>query len=258
MSAAKRREMSLTEDLINLFHIDSNVRGLRQRLDSAQRYLDNQDRLLSELHQQQEESEVRRRHLRATVANLEGEIEVLDERLEKLREELNVATTNKQYTAVLTERNVVKTARAEIEDRVLEKMETIEESGRQLEKIAEDTVERQKVKKIAKAQLKQRHEDVGQRLAELEVERESAASVIPGGEIQIFNEMADAYDGEAMGLIEEIDRRNREYACGSCNMHLPFEAVASLLGGGDELVRCNACGRILYLADETRGALARK
>ena len=250
--------MSLTEDLISLFHIDSNVRGLRGRLDSAQRYLDAQDRLLAELNQQHEECEVRRRHVRAMVANLEGEIEVLDERLEKLRNELNVATTNKQYTAVLTERNIVKTARAEIEDRVLEEMETIEASGTQLEKIAQDIAERDKIRKVAKSQLKQRHDEVGQRLAELEVERETAASVIPGGEIRIFNEMAEAYDGEAMGLIEEIDRRNREYACGSCNMHLPFEAVASLLGGGNELVRCTACGRILYLAEETRGALAKK
>ena len=70
--------------------------------------------------------------------------------------------------------------------------------------------------------------------------------------------MADAYDGEALGQIEEIDRRHREYACGSCNMHLPFETVASLLGGGDTVGRCAACGRILYLADETRGALAKK
>ncbi len=250
--------MSLTEDLISLFHIDSNVRGLRRRLDSAQRYLDAQDRLLADLNQQHEECEVRRRHVRATVANLEGEIEVLDERLEKLRDELNVATTNKQYTAVLTERNVAKTARAEIEDRVLEEMETIEALGEQLEKIAEEIAERQKIRKVADAQLKERHDEVGQRLAELEVERETAANVIPGGEIKIFNEMADAYDGEAMSQIEEIDRRNREYACGSCNMHLPFEAVASLLGGGDELVRCTACGRILYLAEETRGALAKK
>ncbi len=250
--------MSLTEDLISLFHIDANVRGLRSRLETAQRYLNAQDRLLAELAQQQEECAVRRRHVQATVGNLEGEIEVFDERLEKLREELNVATTNKQYTAVLTERNVAKTARAELEDRSLEEMEKIEEGGKQLEKIAEETTERRKIRKVAEAELTTRHNEIGQRLAELEVERESAASVIPNADLKIFNELADAYDGESLGKIEEIDRRRREYAGGSCNLHLPFESVASLLSGGDPLVRCNACGRILYLADDTRVGLAKK
>lgn len=250
--------MSLTEDLISLFHIDANVRGLRSRLQAAQRYLDNQDRLLAELKQQREECEVRRRHLQATVGNIEGEVAVLDERLEKLREELNVATTNKQYTAVLTERNVAKTARSDLEDRVLEEMEKIEEIGRQLEKIAADTAEREKVRKVAAAQLAERHDEVGQRLKELEADREVAARSIPATELKIFNELADAYDGESLGRIDEIDRRHREYACGACHMHLPFETVAALLGGGDTMCRCTACGRILYLADETRGALAKK
>ncbi len=37
-----------------------------------------------------------------------------------------------------------------------------------------------------------------------------------------------------------------------------FEAVAALLGATDSLVRCPACGRILYMNDEMRGALAKK
>ena len=250
--------MSLTEDLISLFHIDANVRGLRSRLETAQRYLNAQDRLLAELGQQQEECEVRRRHIQATVGTLEVEVGVLNVRLEKLRDELNVATTNKQYTAVLTERNVAKTARSELEDRVLEEMEKIDEGGLQLEKIAEEIAERQRVRTLAASQLKERHDEVGQRLAELEVERESAASVIPAAELRIFDDLANSYDGEALGKIEEIDRRRREYACGSCNLQLAFESVASLLAGGDAIVRCTACGRILYLADETRGAFAKK
>jgi len=250
--------MTLTSDLLSLFRIDSRVRGLRSRLDSASRYLNNQDRILNDLRQQRKEVQLRRRHVQASIGNLEGEVAVIDERLEKLRGELNVATTNKQYTAVLTELNTAKLARSEVEDRILQEMETVDECGRQLETVASDTDERSKVRALAETQLRQRHDEVGKQLAELEQQRNTAADCIPGTDLKLFDELAEAYDGEAVAQVEEIDRRRREYVCGSCNLNLPFEAVAALLGRGDTLVMCAACGRILFLQDETRGALAKK
>ncbi len=250
--------MSLAENLINLFQIDSQLRGLRSRLESAQRYLNAQDRMLVDLRQQREELEAKRRQIQATIGNFETETAALDERLEKLRNELNGATTNKQYTAVLTELNTAKLARSELEDRILQEMEQVENTTEQLQLVATETAEREKVKSVAETELQKRHDEVGQRVAELETEREAAASLVPAAELSVFNELAEAYEGEAMARIEEIDRRRREYACGSCNLHLPFEAVASLLGSHDTMMRCTACGRILYLHDETRGALAKK
>ncbi len=250
--------MSLYANLISLFQVDSQVRGLRSRLESAQRYLDAQDRLLTELREQREEHESRRRQLQATTGNLEVEVAALSERIDKLRGELDAATTNKQYAAVLTEVNTTKLARSELEDRAYEEMEKVEEIDRQLEKLKGDAAEREKVRTVAEHQLRQRHDEIGARLVELEGERTIAAANVPGGELRIFNELAEAYDGEAMAKIEEIDRRRREYTCGSCNIQLAFEAIASLLGHADTLVRCTACDRILYLAEETRGALAKK
>jgi len=257
-ACGQRHDMTLTTDLLSLFRIDSQVRGLRRRLDSASSYLDAQNMTLNELRQQHDEIQLRRRHVQATIGNLEGEVAVIDERVEKLRGELNVATTNKQYTAVLTELNTAKLARSELEDRILQEMETVEECGRQLETVAGEKAERTKVRAIAEAKLKQRHDEVGKRLAELEQQRITAADCIPGTDLKLFDDLAEAYDGEAVTPVEEIDRRRREYVCGSCNLNLPFEAVAALLGRGDTLVVCPACGRILFLEDDTRVALAKK
>ena len=250
--------MTLTEDLLTLFRVDRQVRGLRGRLASAERYLQAQDHKLDELGVQQEELAHRRQQVQATVANLETEGAGIDERTEKLREELNNASTNKQYTAVLTELNTVKLSRSELDDRLLEEMEQIDRIAEQIAQLKDQAAERRKVREVAEAQLQERQGDVGQRLAELQTEHDSAAAGIPDHDLTVFNRLADIHDGEAMAPIEEIDRRHREYACGACNMHMPFEAVSLLLGATESLVMCSACGRILYMQDEIRGAFAKK
>ncbi len=250
--------MSLTENLLALFRVDSQARGLRGRLESAERYLAAQTRQVEDLERQREEMEARRRQLQAKVANLEGESALLDQRIEKLRTELNNASSNKQYSAVLGELNAIKLSRTDLDNRTLQQMEQIEQIATQLAKLAADLAERQKVRGVAAAELRQRHEDVGQRLAELDAERRSAAAVIPPRELSVFNEVANSYHGEAMASVEEIDRRHREYACGACNLSLPFEAVAALLGTSEGMTRCPACGRILYMEEKTRGALVKK
>ncbi len=250
--------MGLIKNLVALFLVDGQVRGLRSRLEGAERFLAAQERLHSDLEQHCAELETRKRQIQTRIGTLELETASLDERLEKLRNELNGASTNKQYTAVLTELNKAKLDRTELENRTLDQMEALEQTVADVEKVKGEIAERRKVRERAAAELKARHDEVGERLAELEAERRIAAEAIPAKELRIFNEVAEAHEGEAMAPIEEIDRRRREYACGSCNIHLPFETIASLLGSAEVLVRCTACGRILYLQDETRGALAKK
>lgn len=250
--------MSLTDSLLRLFQVDSQVRGLRNRLDAANRYYAAQSGLVDSITNKHEELQSRRRQVQATVANLETEVKAIDERLEKLRDELNTSVTNKQYTAVLNELNVVKENRGAIEDRILQYMEQIEELDDEITATLEQIEERKKVREIAEAELTQRKADIGERLAELEAEREQAAAEVPGTQLAVFDQIASQYDGEAMAPIEEVDRRHREYACGACNMHMPFEHVLVLMGGSETLVCCTACDRILYLQEEVRGALAKK
>ncbi len=92
----------------------------------------------------------------------------------------------------------------------------------------------------------------------METEREVAAAEVPGTALRVFEDLAEAYDDDPVAQVLEIDRRRREYACGECNIHMPFEKVASLMSETTELVQCPACSRILYLAEETRGALTPK
>lgn len=250
--------MSLMENLLKLYRVDSQVRGLRSRLDAARRYHNAQTRLLEEISQRKAELETRRRHLQAKIANLESEGATLDEQLEKFRRDLNSASTNKQYSAVLAELNTVKVERGKIDDAILAEMEQVESLDTEIAEVETEIAEREKVRDVAAAQLREREEDVGERLNELEQERTAAAADLPSNALAVFESASETHEGEAMAAVEEVDRRHREYACAACNLHMPFEQIASLMGSSDQIVRCTACGRILYLQEDLRGALTPK
>jgi predicted nucleic acid-binding Zn-ribbon protein len=250
--------MGLVDNLQSLFRVDVQVRGLRSRLTSAERYLNGQDKLLNDLLANQQELQTRRRQLQASTGALETEVKSIDQRLEKLRGELNSASTNKQYTALLAELNTVKASRSTLEDRMLQEMEQVEKIQEQMAQLDAQIVERTKVRDHAKAELEERRNDVGHRLSELEAERQAAAAVVPADALQIFDELGENFEGHAMAPIEEIDRRHREYACGECNMHLPFELISMATSRSETLVRCPSCTRILFMQEEMRGSLAKK
>ncbi len=130
--------MSLTGSLLTLYRVEAQVRGLRGRLESAQNYLTAQTQQLEELREQHQELQTRTHQIQAKIGNLEGETAAIDIRIEKLRNELNMASTNKQYTAVLTEVNTVKLSRNEVDDHILEEMERIDQIKEQLAKLASD------------------------------------------------------------------------------------------------------------------------
>ncbi|HKK51341.1 MAG TPA: C4-type zinc ribbon domain-containing protein [Myxococcota bacterium] len=250
--------MTLMESLLKLHRVDASVRGLRSRLDSSERYLAQQERELATIDERIGELSTRERHLQVKISTLENEATQLDEKIEKFRGDLNNAANAKQYQAVLTEVETVKARRREIDDQTLAEMEAIETVRTQLAEQKGEREERVKVRDIALARRDERASEVGDRLHELEQERTEAAADVPGEALGVFEHVADLHEGEAMATIEEISRRHREYACGECNMHLPFEVVSTLVGNVSHVVQCPSCRRILYVQDEVKGALVGK
>ena len=250
--------MPLMDNLLNLYRVDAQARGLRQRVDSARIYLAAQERELKVLLDRKEELQTRVKQRQATVHNLETEIATIDERLEKLRGELNASVNSKQYNAVLEEMNVSKTRRSELEDEALTELEHVTQLNTDIEDVDEKVAERSKIRDVASTQLQERQADVGERLSELDAEREKAASVIKSADLAVFDDQADIHDGEAMAVVEVVSKRHREYTCGACNIQIPFEHVSRLMGNAEQLMQCTACHRILYIEEETKTVISGK
>ena len=250
--------MSLLDQLVSLHRVDSQVRGLRSRLDGAADHLAAQQKLLAGLERQRQELETQLRHVQAKIGNLEVEGKSLDERIEKLRDGLANAPTHKLHAALLNEMNAQKTERTALDTRELADMEQSEKLKAELAKVVQLVTDRTRIRDLAVKEHADRAAEVGDRLAELERERETAAAALPEPTLKLFNKVAQLHEGDALAQIEEVDRRHREYACGACNMHLPFESVSRLTAPAGAVVQCGSCLRILYLQQDTRTALAKQ
>lgn len=247
--------MSLKQQLMTLHRVNTQVTGLRQRLDSAERFLRAQQHVLDELEQQAEELRRQVRQLEAVSGNLETESKGIAERIEKLRLDLNASKNDKQYQAILADVKNLQQKRDEVDTQALAHMERAESLRSQHAELDAAVAERTTLVERAQADLDQRKADVGDRLARLEEEREQAARVLPEETRSLFDRVSDETDGEVMAPMIEISKRHREYACGACNIELPKESFAQLSGTGNVVVQCRACERILYVPVENEVAV---
>jgi len=137
--------MSNYEALHELYLVDQQVRGLQSRLDAATTYVRVQTNKLDTLNKQLAELSDQHRQAQASEANLENDIKGAEQRIEKLREQMNSAKTNKEYSAFLVEVNTLKADKSKLEERALELLgesdklkERIDELKRQVESLEKE------------------------------------------------------------------------------------------------------------------------
>ena len=247
--------MPLIENLLTLYKVDKQVRSLRGRVESAEIYLKVQKKQMDAIAVERSENDQQQMQRKSNIANTETETGSIDTRVDHLRDELKQAVNDKQYSALLAEVNTLKEQRKAYENELLEEMGALEELENFATEICQREEDREKVLQVASKELKVRESEIAEQLAELEVERDAAAIIIPEEILEEFDDIADDYDGESMAAIEIIDQKRKEYSCTSCSLHLPLETVIVLMGNKETVVKCGQCDRILYLEAESREAL---
>lgn len=240
--------MAETAKLLALFRVDKQIRGLTARLTDAERFLTEQRGHLERMETKTRAIDAQLRQLRAAIANEEGEAARLEERINVLREQMNAATTGKQYNAFLSEVNNLKKEKAEVEERVLDAMTKAEALEAQAGEIKGQHDERQGITRSAEGERDERQAEIKERLDELRTKREHLAKDVPDRHKSKLESLINQLGDDAMAEVEVIDRRNHEYSCGACMMALPIESVNALLSGS--LTTCVSCGAILYTEED--------
>src|SRR5215831_6413796 len=157
--------MSVTEKLLRVFRADQQLGGLQGRLRAAEKFLDEQTKLLAQLQAKQDAIGAQLKQAQAAAADHEGEMARFDAKIETLREQMNSAKTNKEYKAFLTEMNTFKAEKSNAETAALEQMTRLDELKKQVAEFDAQKAEREKVQKVAGEDRRQRGEEIKDRLA---------------------------------------------------------------------------------------------
>lgn len=236
--------MSVTQQLLELFNVDKQLRGMRSSLETAEKFLSQQQTLLGDMDKQKTTLEAQYKQLQAVIANYEGESARLEVRVTTLREQMNTAKTAKEYNAFLAELNNYKQQRGEIEERGLEAIAKAEDVKHSLDSIRDKFGERHGITENARRDRDSKDTEIRDRVAALQEQRNTVAANVPPRERQMLEGLIKLRGDDAMAPIEVIDRRAHEYSCSSCMMAVTVEVVSAVMSG--RVANCPSCRCLLY------------
>lgn len=240
--------MTVTASLLRLFRVDQQLRGLRTRLDAADRFHKEQLRQYDELLTRLATLQNQVKTAKVGIGGDESEVAGIDARIAKIRDQMNAAKTNKEYSAFLTELNALKAQKDACEERELGQMEKVQELEKQIGEVTAQRDERVKIVEQAKTDRDTKQSEIQGRLDELTADRAKLAGEVPKDALRVFEELVAKRGDEAMAHVEVLNARDHEYTCAACMMTLPVETLNHISRG--TLTRCVNCQCILFVDGE--------
>jgi hypothetical protein len=170
---------------------------------------------------------------------LDGDIQVHQQKISKLRDQMTGAKTNEQYRAFQHEIEYVEKEIRQAEDRIIELMAQSEPLEANV-KVAEAALkqEKEQVEK-EKTSARQRTAEDQAQLNGLRAERTAAAAKLPPSRMAAYNRIKKKWHGGA-AIAEVVAGR-----CTACQIVLRPQYIQDLKKG-EELLFCESCGRFLY------------
>lgn len=169
---------------------------------------------------------------------LELDVRAQEERISKLRDQMLQAKSNEQYAAFKNEIEFCEREIRKCEDRILERMSETEALERNV-KIAESALAAEKQQ--VEAEKEDARGRTGRDKRELDAllkERSSLVSEMPKPLVSTYESIRKRRKGIA--VVEAVDGR-----CTGCHLTMRLQFYQDLRRG-DQVMRCESCGRILY------------
>lgn len=160
----------------------------------------------------------------------------------KYNVQLNSIKTNKEYTALCAEIGSKKADMSILEDKILSTMSRLESVNEEYNKLQEDLRREEESLKdlIESVDADVKKTDI--EIEEVQNDQKKYIDALDEDSLKHYNRLSNIKGGKA--VVAVIDNM-----CGGCSMKITAQTLNSLMGG-NELVFCQSCSRILYLEEK--------
>jgi predicted nucleic acid-binding Zn-ribbon protein len=178
------------------------------------------------------------------VAQKEQELDLKakEEGIARADASLGLLKTNKEYQARLVEIENMKADKSIVEEKILLGYDEVDAARKSVETERAAVAQYEKEFNAQKKQIDDELAVIGDRLKVRESQRARIAPEVRPDLLQRYERVLNSKDG--LGIVKVID-----HTCGGCYMHLT-EQVLNELKKFEDIITCDMCARILYLADE--------
>ena len=223
--------------LVELQDIDSQLEDLNSLLGDLPKMVDELNEKENSLKDRVKAEKFNLKEINLNNSKAEKVNSDIQEKINKLTDQLFLVTNNKQYDALTNEIEHLKEQKKENEDLLISNLEekenlekNINENEAALEELKTDL-------DIRRSKLDEALLETADEKAALEDSRKKQVTEIDDTTMQVYNKVISARSGIAVVPLSGN-------SCGGCGAALPLQMVSEIRSG--DLHNCQSCGRFVY------------
>ena len=226
------------QHLIELQEIDNQLQDLNSLLGDLPKRVNEMNQEEDVLSTNLEKNKIHLKEIRVESHKSEVKVEEIDNKIDKIKDQLFLVTNNKQYDALSHEIDYLKEEKSRIESDILiffgekdELKNNIENEEIQLKSLADELVNR---KKKLKTMLSKSADEK----SVLEQKRQEKVQQIDSNTIALYNQVSGARDGLAVIHLSGN-------SCGGCGAAITMQTISEIRSN-NTIYRCDICSRFVY------------
>jgi predicted nucleic acid-binding Zn-ribbon protein len=221
-------DMELSELEVHLTEYPKKISAFEQELQSSKESLININN--------------KREELLKVKSELENELNLNEENIKKSEERLFEIKTHKEYQALQKEITDTKRMNSDVEEKLLDEMEKIEQLEAQIAEKNEELTNKETDYRVRISDYKEKLEEI---------------KIVYEPKMEEKEKIIQTISPEILPLYEKIKTRNGEVLavakneiCTGCNMNIPAQLFNEILTLS-RIIQCPNCKKILYCEEES-------